>query len=406
MSIQSTSTFFDAKRPWSKIKDRVLSAYLAVYLPKVATLRKRIVLVDAFAGPGKFEDGSAGSPVLMVEAGETRAHGKYLAIFVNKDSDQHAALTDLMLPYIIKGAVRTIHTTAADLLERLPQQVNDQTLFLYLDPFGLAGCEWDVLVPFLKRTAGSTEILINIQRPEIPRLACANAEAAGLVTNQVDALQRRLSKVTGSSYWRGVFADPKLSTDEKVDLVVEDYRRRIAQYLRFTGSCPVRERENGPIKYQMILCSHHVDALEVMNDAACRAYNEHMYRVRQKGTLFEHLDWEQGRDLSNLAPEIMQVVKRVGPLSRRSLWLEFIQAHFMEYLSKEYRQAVLALIQSGSLKWIDVKRTGKVSDDVVVYLEDAPPVKLLRVFGEPASPTTRVRREPALPPSMSVRPTA
>jgi three-Cys-motif partner protein len=425
MSSQVSNPFFAAKRPWSRIKDRILSAYLAVYLPKVATLGKRILLVDGFAGPGRFEDGSVGSPVLIVEAGETRARGKYHAIFVNKEADEHDALTKLMKPYIDARVVTTVPTKAAELLQELAIAVKDQTLFLYLDPFGLAGCEWEVLVPFLQRTAGSTEILINIQRPEIPRLACANAEARGAITYQVDALQRRLTKVTGSNYWREVFAYPSLTTDEKVTLVVEDYRRRIARYLEFTASCPIREREDGPIKYQMILCSHVVDALEVMNDAACRAYNQHMYEQRVKGTLFEPTNWEDERDLANLAPEIGHVLRRVGPGSRRGLWREFIQEHFMEYQGKEYRKVIGAMIADKVLDWVDVKGTKKLSDDAIVFLPDAPPAirvdkmipqipavkKPMRKkyppgVGVPASQTTRVRRADDPPPSMSARPTA
>ncbi len=425
MSRQVSNPFFVAKRPWSRIKDRILSAYLAVYLPKVGTLGKGILLVDGFAGPGMFEDGSVGSPVLIVEAGETRAPGKYHAIFVNKEADEHDALTELMKPYIEAGVVTTVNTKAAELLQDLASAVKDQTLFLYLDPFGLAGCEWEVLVPFLQRTSGSTEILINIQRPEIPRLACANAEERGTITYQVDALQRRLTKVTGSNYWREVFADSSLTTDEKVTLVVEDYRRRIARYLKFTASCPIREREDGPIKYQMILCSHVVDALEVMNDAACRAYNQHMYEQRVKGTLFEPSNWEDERDLANLAPEIGHVLRRVGPGSRRGLWREFIQEHFMEYQSKEYRQVVAGLIKDEVLDWVDVKGTKKLSDDAVVFLTDAPPaIRVDKMIAQipalnkplrkkfrpgavvPASQTTRVHRADAPPPSMSGRPTA
>jgi three-Cys-motif partner protein len=373
MGNQNNDPFFSVKRPWSRIKDRVLSAYLAVYLPKVATLGKRIVLVDGFAGPGRFEDGSAGSPLLIVNAAEARVPGKYLALFVNKDREHHEALTKLMQPYIDKGSVQTIYGSAADLLANLAGAVRDQTLFLYLDPFGLAGCEFNALMPFLQRTTGSTEIFINIQRQEIPRLACVTAEAKGL-TPQVDALQRRLSAVMGNSYWRGVFADSTVTkTDERVTKVVEDYRRRIAKFLPYTGSCPVKDREDGPIKYQMMLCSRHPHALEVMNDAACRAYNQQMYEQRVKGTLFEPTNWEEERDLTHLTPAVIETLARVGPTSRRRLWLEFVQQHFMEFMSKEYRQAVVQLIGDGVIDWDDVKGTGRLNDDATLFLKDAPP---------------------------------
>ena len=60
--------FFRSKRSWSKIKDKVLSEYMPAYLGKVARLGREILLVDGRAGPGIFDDGSYGSPIIMCEA--------------------------------------------------------------------------------------------------------------------------------------------------------------------------------------------------------------------------------------------------------------------------------------------------------------------------------------------------
>jgi three-Cys-motif partner protein len=422
---QIDETFFDAKRTWSQIKDDSLSDYLAVYVTKVATLGKQIVLIDGFAGPGKYKDGSVGSPVLIVDAAELRAAGNYRAIFVNKNEEHHKALTELMQPYIDKGRVLTIHGTAADLLQQLAKTVRDQTLFIYLDPFGLAGCEFNVLAPFLERTRGSTEIFLNLQRQMIPRLACATAEANGLMTNQIDALQRRLSRVMGSSFWRGVFATRGLTSEERVTLVVEEYKKRIAKYFAYTASCPVREIEDGAIKYELMLFSHRIDAIDVMNDAACKAYNVNMHLQRVRGTLFEGSKWDEERDLSRLKPAILESLRRVGPSSRLTLWRAFVQGHFMQYLSKEYRNAVADLVESHEIEWVDGRGTGRLNDDATLFFKDAPPpisvdrivpsastIKRLKDKGRlgeyvgRASRTTRARQEDDRPPLKSVRPTA
>ena len=56
MNIENTEkTFFKGKQPWSKIKDAVLKSYLPPYLKKIATLDRQIILIDAFAGPDRFE---------------------------------------------------------------------------------------------------------------------------------------------------------------------------------------------------------------------------------------------------------------------------------------------------------------------------------------------------------------
>src|ERR1700683_3193361 len=60
-----TNDFFEAKRPWSKYKDFILGYYLDPYIPKVATLKKPILIVDCFAGCGRFGDGEPGSPLII-----------------------------------------------------------------------------------------------------------------------------------------------------------------------------------------------------------------------------------------------------------------------------------------------------------------------------------------------------
>jgi three-Cys-motif partner protein len=60
-----TSDFFRTKKPWSKYKDFILGYYLEPYIPKVARLKKPIIIVDCFAGRGRFDDGEPGSPLII-----------------------------------------------------------------------------------------------------------------------------------------------------------------------------------------------------------------------------------------------------------------------------------------------------------------------------------------------------
>jgi len=57
--------FFKQKRAWSEYKDFILDYYLTPYIAKVKNLRRPILIVDCCAGPGKFDDGSEGSPLII-----------------------------------------------------------------------------------------------------------------------------------------------------------------------------------------------------------------------------------------------------------------------------------------------------------------------------------------------------
>ena len=57
--------FFKEKREWSKVKDRIVRDYVTCYLKTITYRRRPIIIVDAFAGPGRFEDGADGSPLII-----------------------------------------------------------------------------------------------------------------------------------------------------------------------------------------------------------------------------------------------------------------------------------------------------------------------------------------------------
>ena len=74
---EQNDDFFEGKRPWSVIKDEILGAYMSPYIAKVNRLKRRILLIDGYAGPGVFDDGSAGSPLIICQAAERFAKGNY-----------------------------------------------------------------------------------------------------------------------------------------------------------------------------------------------------------------------------------------------------------------------------------------------------------------------------------------
>ena len=92
-------SFFDAKRPWSKYKDLLLKFYLDPYIAKVGQLKKGgrpipVLIVDSFAGRGRFADGSPGSPILIADA-VRKWRGKGIDVsaqFIEADSGNFDAL--------------------------------------------------------------------------------------------------------------------------------------------------------------------------------------------------------------------------------------------------------------------------------------------------------------------------
>jgi three-Cys-motif partner protein len=170
------SDFFDGKRPWSHIKDKVLSDYMHVYLAKVMKLGEPILLVDGFAGPGVFGDGSIGSPLMMCEAAERFAHGSYRALFINRNPVYHRQLRQALQDRKWLETAQPVLGDSTEMLAQFPQNLGSHTAFFYLDPFGLRGCEFATLEQLLSRSQRySTEILLTLSGPILHRLAARHA---------------------------------------------------------------------------------------------------------------------------------------------------------------------------------------------------------------------------------------
>src|ERR1044072_50707 len=52
----------------SKAKHEILRRYLSAWLPIMSKFNGRLVLVDGFAGPGRYSSGEEGSPLVMLKA--------------------------------------------------------------------------------------------------------------------------------------------------------------------------------------------------------------------------------------------------------------------------------------------------------------------------------------------------
>lgn len=361
--------FFRAKRTWSKVKDEVLANYLSPYLAKVARLGKKIVFVDAFAGRGIFKDGSRGSPLIICEQAEKSVPNKYFAVFVNGEKESHQTLQKVLKNYINQKKVRCICGTAEDLLEALKSLLTNQTLFLYLDPFGLKGCDFNLIKPYLEREKRrySTEIIINMSMPTLHRLATYRAVLEKRETRQTKTLNKKLTGVLGGDWWREIMWNEKLTPEDKETQVIQKYMELLKQYLPFIGSCPVREKTGKRVKYYMIFCSRHNHAMFLMNDIMHKAYFERMYEENYKGTLFEHLDWRSTRDVGNIEDIILEEVSQTPGLTRKEVWLSIIQKYFMRWLESEYRTAVQKLVNKGEIYSPTKRKTSRLNYKCTLY---------------------------------------
>ncbi|GCF11945.1 three-Cys-motif partner protein TcmP [Dictyobacter arantiisoli] len=364
--------FFGGKRPWSVIKDRVLRDYMNVYLAKVNTRGQHIVLIDAYAGPGVFQDGSNGSPIIICTAAEKFAKNNYSAFFFNIRQDFHSQLETALKNSGFNSA-HAFKTNSLKTINQLPQILKDNTVFLYLDPFGLKGCGYDQLEPFLKRNSKySTEIVLTMCMPAVHRMAAFHAVKRGEINEKTKKYHERLTTVFGGDYWKDILYQENVDAETKEFQLIDAYLSKSAQFLPFTGYCPVRQKSDSRIKYFMVFVSGHPDAMVLMNDIMHKAYFSQMHRADFQGTLFEELDWRDmpltdDRSEQKLNALIKELVSKYPGETRENIWLQVVKSNFMKYERKFYRSLLKNMADKSQIVYQVDPSTGRRNENSKLY---------------------------------------
>jgi three-Cys-motif partner protein len=360
--------FFAGKRPWSRIKDQILENYMSPYIAKVNKRGQPIFLIDGYAGPGEFEDGRPGSPLIMCQEAERFARGNWSAIFINNERKYYNKLNQVIQREGWSKSVTTILGDTTKLLQQLPIQIKSQSVFLYLDPFGPTGCDFALLQPFLKRDPTySTEIFLTMNMPGMHRLATPKAVKAGRQNEEmIKGFHQQLTNVFGGDYWKDILWNDS-DAEAKEHALIEAYLKRLASYLPYTRSCPVREKTSRRIKYFVVFASHHRDTLVLLNDIMIRAYFAEMHRADFVTGLWEDTDWRAMRSIDDLEDVIIDTVVKHPGEKRKFLWFRIVDRHFMRYLESEYINTVQHLVENNKLKCPTSRKTKRLNDECQLF---------------------------------------
>lgn len=222
----------------TKAKHAILENYLKAWLPIMTSRNGRVIVLDGFAGPGKYADGERGSPIIAIEtllqhSSPAVRQQEVLFLFIEKDEERHAHLKSLLeakepeLPDNV--TYRTFCGEFDDTLSGLLRLLEGQSArlaptFAFIDPFGYSSTPMETIGRLMRHP--KCEVLINIMHGFVNRFVSAGIEAN-------DAHYDRL---LATPKWRDIVA---------LDLPPDQRERRIhdlyQQQLRdFAGATYVR----------------------------------------------------------------------------------------------------------------------------------------------------------------------
>jgi len=137
MGARHLSHFFGEPQGAAVLKHEVPRQYLRIYGAKTGS-RTPVVLVDGYAGPGRYADDSPGSPELMVKTARALRTVNVHCVFVERDRGLREQLKMLLVDELGAQESDVLEGRIEERLEPIVHAAAGKSLFIFLDPFGLS----------------------------------------------------------------------------------------------------------------------------------------------------------------------------------------------------------------------------------------------------------------------------
>jgi three-Cys-motif partner protein len=355
--------FDDEQHEASRLKVVAYANYLRPFAYKVLHYYPRLWLIDGFAGAGRY-GAQAGYAEGSALAAARFAHqynvdhasstgGSIGLINVEKDPDTFDRLQFNLGGF---GPVATnLQGRFQDRLEEILRIVGHAPALFFIDPFGMEGADVRLVEQILRERGGGgaiTELLIHFSDRALVRIA-GNLAAHTKTPRGARAAQTKvahLDAILGTSWWRGAFANPELSAEQRCDLVAELYMQQLRNLgIRFVHELRMRDAYDAAPRYRLVFTSRSAHGSYLMSDIAA-GHEAELFRARFEGT-FE-LDWQRQRRTdrrSVLRDEIHDwgLARRIA--TPEEVYLHFAPEYFGEWRTSDYDVMLRELVELGGI---------------------------------------------------------
>jgi len=247
-------------------KHEILQNYLAAWFPILSQSSKRILYIDGFAGPGVYEGGEEGSPIIAIKTAKEHIlkhkFHKIMFLFIEKDEaraeklkavllEKFPSLPDENMKYEVIS--REFEETINEILKDLEE--NQLTLvptFAFIDPFGYTGFSMDVLEKIMAHP--KSEVFITFMSGFIKRFLD-------------DEKAQALNRLFKTDEWKKIRDTPGPREQQVLELYTKQLRA--CCNIKYLLSFKMINKFNQVI-YHLIFCTKHIRGLEVMKEAIWR----------------------------------------------------------------------------------------------------------------------------------------
>ncbi|MER6655239.1 three-Cys-motif partner protein TcmP [Streptomyces sp. NPDC000971] len=324
--VASSSPFFVSKKAAAVLKHEILNRYVVPFASKVGSYAPdgRVVYLDSYAGPGRYEDGTPGSPALILEAAARVAGFRQLdCYFIERGRKSYRSLSQLVAEAQSQGlTAQALQGRAEKHLDSVLERAAGSPLFAFLDPFGL-GLGFDALTQDIFGSRArqgltgrhATEVLLNFNANAVRRIG-------GLLTSTKQnpskpATLDAMDAACGGDWWRQDFLD-SADNQEAVERITNGFVDRVSKKIG-SGSwtIEVRNRAHHQVAYNLVLFTRHNDGMWLFGEAASLAqveWRRAQLPAEETGMLWNPVDAFDEEEASRAQDWIRTIRKNITDL--------------------------------------------------------------------------------------------
>lgn len=370
----ATKNFFNSKKHWSEFKDKMLGWYLKPYINKLLYIPKKLYIIDCFAGKGKFDDGTIGSPLIIAneirnvlnnENGKSR---KICGIFIESKYGKY-------LEENLKGYDKCSpkFKKFEECIDGICELAKRGNVFLYIDPYGIKNLKFDYIDKICSSSCGacnSIEMFINFSSIGFIREACRLLRySCNIFKDEVEGDEddyetqdisiENMNRIFNGDLWQGLikdFYEKKISFHRLEEKITQEYIKNFSSEFKYCLNIPIRTKQKNTPKYRMIFCTNSEDGLILMNQNM-NGTLKLMKEEEENGQIsFFSLSGFDGAE--NLEKYIVKHIKAGDKIEYKELVCKIIMDTNIIYNEQDIRKKLSVMEKRGDIKVDRVPKKG------------------------------------------------
>ncbi len=364
----STAKFFDERTDQSEVKARIVQKYFYawanVIMPTAQKNGNRIAYIDLYAGPGRYKDGAASTPLLVLQYAINDIKLRSMPVTLLNDSDTNK--TSTLKNEIDKlDGINTLKykpvISCGEIDEEAEIYFSQTRLvpsFSFIDPFGYKGLSLKIIKGVIKDWGCDCVFFFNYNRINagIGNQAVASHMDALFGKDRADALRERL---------------PGLSPELREALILEELAVEI-KALGGTYVLPFTFRNSAGTRtsHKLVFVSKSFKGYSIMKDIMAKESSTEDQGV--PSLAYSPADWSMPLLFSLQRPLDQLRTSLLKSFNGQELSVvEIYERHSVDtpYVMRNYKESLMQLEAEGKVELRSLKgtrRKGTCADHLLV----------------------------------------